>query len=122
MAAASAAPLPVSDRLLSVCSLHVHVAAHSVYGFSELPVQWGRDVVRLGRIGPGVLRCYDASSFADDDLLSRVRQVFPTLTEALLIADDAELPPAGVGAERIAHAIRLVAEGDSRNGRTERRP
>jgi len=82
----------------------------------------GRDVVRLGRIGPGVLRCYDASSFADDDLLSRVRQVFPTLTEALLIADGAELPPTGVGAERIAHAIRLVAEGDSRNGRTERRP
>lgn len=105
-------PLPVpgarSSALLQMQALAVYEPMHASYGFSELPVRWkGRDV-RLGRIGSGVLRCFDADTFADEDLLSSVRYLFPSLTEAFIIIDDEHSIGADDRATVVAQTVRMA--------------
>jgi GNAT superfamily N-acetyltransferase len=70
---------------LSIPQLHMPAAAYAAYGFCELLVEWRGQDTRLGRIGTGVLRCFDLSSFSDDDLLASAQATFPSLTAALTI-------------------------------------
>lgn len=105
-------PLPMpatcSSTRLEMSALAVYEPMHASYGFSELPVRWsGRDV-RLGRIGAGVLRCFDADAFLDEALLSAVRRVFPNLTEAFLILDGAHEPISFDNATVVAQTMRMA--------------
>lgn len=77
--------LPTPSRPLRIPDLHAVMAVHERYGFSRLELDYRGHRLNVGRLGDGVLRCYDADSFADDDLLAALRASFPSLTECLLI-------------------------------------
>lgn len=71
---------------LTIDNLPVALAAFESHGFCELQLRWRGNDVKLGRIGETVFRCFDAAVFDDDDLLSRLRSIFPSAQEALFIA------------------------------------
>lgn len=85
--------LPSPSTPLSIPQFHVSSATYATYGFCEFSVEWRGQNIRLGRIGPNVLRCYDLNSFNDNDLMASAKAAIPSLTEALVIltADDGDI-------------------------------
>lgn len=101
-------PLPHPSMPLPIPDLHTSMATYAAYGFCEIPVEWRDNHIKLGRIGPKVLRCFDLTSFSDDDLLAGAKATIPSFTEALTIltvGDYGALPPKTV---TVALSHRLV--------------
>lgn len=86
-------PLPAGGNGQDGGSLHVrdwHVS-HAVrerYGFCMVDVDWAGSSHRLGLPSPTVVRVPDEQLFRDDDLLSGLRHLVPTLERCLWIGTD----------------------------------
>lgn len=78
-------PLPEGAGEVSIIDLMACAAAFDTYGFCRLQLHRNSLPVMVGRIGSTVLRCFDVSTFLDDDFLGSVRATFPSLREALVI-------------------------------------
>lgn len=83
--------LPTPSSELRVSQLATSVAAYAVHGFCEFQVEWEGREIRLGRIGPGILRCFDAGSFEDEGLLAGARATFEGVTQALTIVPSSDV-------------------------------
>jgi len=101
-------PLPLPSTSLSVSDFRQSAATHAAYGFSELQVKWRGQDVRLGRIGAGVLRCFDPRSFKDNDLLAKSRATFASLTGALSILPAGGANPVPPDATTVALSNRMA--------------
>jgi GNAT superfamily N-acetyltransferase len=90
-------PLPPPSAPFSIPLFHRSTATYAAYGFCEFPVEWRGHDIRLGRIGANVLRCFDITSFSDNDLLASAKATIPSLTEALTILtiSDCDRLPSG---------------------------
>lgn len=88
---------------LSVSNLPMAMAGFERFGFCEFQMDWGGCGIRLGRIGPTVLRCFDAASFTEIEFLAHLAAVVPDAREALLIAQHHP----GVG-RCVSRSIRMI--------------
>jgi len=77
-------PAPRANPI-ELANFALSLAAFERYGFCELHLDGHEPTAKVGLIGDRVLRCFDTACFADDDLLGRLRAIFPGADEALLI-------------------------------------
>lgn len=81
----AARPLPKATEPLIDFDRSTMDHVHSRYSFSEAHFVWGEQLVKVGRIGREVLRCFDESTYLNDGLLARLRATFPSVNEGLLV-------------------------------------
>jgi GNAT superfamily N-acetyltransferase len=81
-------PAPVAGAPIVAHNLPFALAAFRRFGFCEYNTSVDGEPIRVGRIGPGVLRLFDAGRFDDVSLLARLAHAFPDAREALIIAPD----------------------------------
>ncbi|WP_158862987.1 GNAT family N-acetyltransferase [Leifsonia sp. AG29] len=97
--------LPVAGNAPLVPGLAVSLAALATYGFCELRVRRDATESRVGVMGESVLRCFDAETFEDDELLAGVRGLMPELELAFAV-----LPESQAGSLAAAHDVVLVSD------------
>ncbi len=85
------------------------VAAHSMYGFSMTTVAHGPNSHKVGRLGNEVLRFGEVAEFADDELLSALRRVFPSARTALLISTEKPSGKLSTPVRQILLSIRMCS-------------
>lgn len=71
------------------------LAMQEKYGFCEYQFGFQGENCKVGRLGERVLRCGSVDDFTNDQMLSALREAFPELQEALLIAPEGPSPSAG---------------------------
>lgn len=99
--------LPVPAGSIKLLAAGEPAATYARYGFCEMQVDWAGRVVRVGRIGPSVLRCFDRRQFADDELLGALRCRFGELTQALTISAPGSGQLAPRGGRQLAWSLRM---------------
>lgn len=76
---------------ISIASIEASMAAYRRYGFCQLDVLLEQQHIRVGLIGPHVVRCFSLESFQDDVLLAGLRQVFKLADRAMTAVPEAEI-------------------------------
>jgi ribosomal protein S18 acetylase RimI-like enzyme len=75
--------IPATGRPIAIRSLANSLAVHDAYGFCELELESDSGIVQVGLLGQTVLRCTSIDIFENDELLARVKRMFPNLTTVL---------------------------------------
>ena len=92
--------LPAPHGSVAITSLAISLAAYSVYGFCEFDVLLNRERVKVGLLGPNVLRCSTIESFGNDKLLASLHQMFPHADSAFAVVSEA-----AVADLQVAHQV-----------------
>lgn len=103
-------PLPSASEPLRITDVTSVLQTQARYGFSRCQFEFEGEVHTVGRIGDGVVRCYDYRDFASDSFLARVRATFPGANEALLLGAATEQSPLPDDCSIIVRSLRMVWE------------
>lgn len=99
--------LPSAGEPVPTPGLTTALAAFDRYGFCEVELHRPSGPVRVGRIGPDVLRCHGLAAFADDDLLATARAVLPGPTQALTVVGPDDVRGLPTDATELVTSLRL---------------
>ena len=102
--------LPAASEPPNIQSLALSLAAHSVYGFSELTVEQEHSTLRVGRLGDTVLKCFTKDDFENDNVLSQIRGMFPKLTTAFAVVPENVIAELGIAHRVIKHSDRFALQ------------
>lgn len=83
--------LPNPQGSVSIESVEASMAAYRRHGFCELDVRFEQHRIKVGLIGPDILRCFSVDSFENDDLLAALRQVFKFTEQAMTVVPEGRL-------------------------------
>jgi GNAT superfamily N-acetyltransferase len=97
--------LPPASTPVRIEDLPVSLAAHRAYGFCELRVHWGSQILTVGLLGDTVVKCHAVEEFELDALLAALRATFPDVERAFVVVSLGELPRLTV-----AHTVLLLSD------------
>lgn len=102
--------LPDPTLRLEILDAATMEATHARYSFSQCQLCVAGEARRIGRIGRTVIRCFDARTFGDDELLSRLHATFPGVEEALLVGAPTGSNDLPIDSSEVVRSRRMVWE------------
>lgn len=97
--------LPVPHASVSIQSIEASMAAYRQHGFCELDVHFEQQRIKVGLIGPHVVRCFSVDTFDNDALLAGLRHVFRFTEQAMTI-----VPESGLANIKSPHELTTLSD------------